>query len=263
MSLIPGWDTVTGAHWWSNIYFWASIASLILLGVFEVVSHRYAERHDDLVTIERDNTDSAYNRQIAELHRDAARLTADAEAAKKEIATANEAAAKANERAAETERQTAATQREAAQANERAAQLQQAAAWRVLPPETKTKIAEGLARLIGWSVEISYPANDPEALFLAAQVEDVFKMANRAVPSPSWRMTTQPRMYSHGVFFGIRIFGRNTDTTNSVRAIFSSVQVPYTGELVPAVLNDSPGLTISGDFLTDVTIFVGSKHPPN
>jgi uncharacterized membrane protein len=95
MSLIPGWDTVAGTHGWSNFYFWASIVALILLGVFEVVSHRYAERHDDLVAIERENTDNTYNRQIAELHRDAAKLTAEAAASRAQIAEAQARAAEA------------------------------------------------------------------------------------------------------------------------------------------------------------------------
>jgi hypothetical protein len=49
MSLIPGWDSIAGAGWWSTFYFWASIISLIGLGTSEVASHRYSERKDELV----------------------------------------------------------------------------------------------------------------------------------------------------------------------------------------------------------------------
>ena len=54
MRWIPGWDSVEGAHWWSNAYFWGSILSLILLGASEVVSHRYSERRDRLANIEQE-----------------------------------------------------------------------------------------------------------------------------------------------------------------------------------------------------------------
>jgi hypothetical protein len=197
-------------------------------------------------------------------------LSLEIDKQKKLTADADERSAKSNERIAElaveaetARAQSAAAQNAAARANEQAAKLQQAAAWRVLSPQARAKITEALARIIGWSVEISYPANDPEALFLAAQIGDTFKNANRAVPSALWRITTQPRMYSRGVFFGIRIFGQNEDATNLVRDAFSSIGIPHTSEMIPAVLNDSPGLTIGGTFLTDVTIFVGSKLPPN
>lgn len=103
MSLIPGWNSVAGSHWWSNFYFWGSIGALILLGVAEIVSHRYGERKDELTAIEQDATKRAHETEIAALHRDTARLTAEAESAKAQIATAQEAAAKANERTAKAE----------------------------------------------------------------------------------------------------------------------------------------------------------------
>jgi hypothetical protein len=68
MSWWPGWDSIAGSQWWSGAGLWASIAALILLGVFQVVSHRYSERHETLAATQRENTDREYNRQIAELH---------------------------------------------------------------------------------------------------------------------------------------------------------------------------------------------------
>jgi hypothetical protein len=49
MSWFPGWDSIAGTGWWSGFFFWASIVSLIGLGVGEVISHRYSERKDELV----------------------------------------------------------------------------------------------------------------------------------------------------------------------------------------------------------------------
>lgn len=72
MSAIPRWDSIAGANWWSNFYFWASIFALILLGITEVVSHRYSERHDELSAIEQEATKKANDDEIARLHSDAA-----------------------------------------------------------------------------------------------------------------------------------------------------------------------------------------------
>jgi hypothetical protein len=68
VSWIPGWDSITSAHSWSNIYFWASICSLILLGVFEVFSHRYSERKDELAAVEQSDAQRRHNEEIARLH---------------------------------------------------------------------------------------------------------------------------------------------------------------------------------------------------
>jgi len=68
MSIIPGWDSIAGAHWWSNFYFWASIVALILLGVTEVVSHRYSERKDELSAIAQNAAEKAHDEEMARLH---------------------------------------------------------------------------------------------------------------------------------------------------------------------------------------------------
>ena len=91
MSWIPGWESVTGARWWENFYFWASIGALILLGAAEIVSHRYTERKDELAAIEQTSTQRRHDEEMARLHA--------AEASKAEIAKANASAAEANARA--------------------------------------------------------------------------------------------------------------------------------------------------------------------
>jgi multidrug efflux pump subunit AcrA (membrane-fusion protein) len=72
MSWVPGWDSIASAHWWENFYFWASIVALILLGVMEVVSHRYTERKDELATAEQSETQRQHDEEIARLHLQAA-----------------------------------------------------------------------------------------------------------------------------------------------------------------------------------------------
>jgi hypothetical protein len=49
MTWWPGWDTIDGAKWWSDFYFWFGIVCLFLLGISEVISHRYGLRKDELV----------------------------------------------------------------------------------------------------------------------------------------------------------------------------------------------------------------------
>lgn len=94
MSWIPGWDSITGADWWSSFYFWAGIIALLALGVAEVVSHRYTDRKDELTTAQQDATQRRHDEEMARLH----------------LATskADERAAAANERAASLEKESAA-----------------------------------------------------------------------------------------------------------------------------------------------------------
>lgn len=74
MSWIPGWDTIAGAGWWSGFYFWLSIISLIGLGAFEVASHRYGERHDELVERQRLAEKQMHDEEIARLRLETARI---------------------------------------------------------------------------------------------------------------------------------------------------------------------------------------------
>jgi hypothetical protein len=54
MGWIPGWDSVASAGWWSGFYFWLGIVALIGLGAFEVASHRYSDRKDELLAAEQE-----------------------------------------------------------------------------------------------------------------------------------------------------------------------------------------------------------------
>src|SRR5271170_2897175 len=93
MAWIPGWESVAGASWWATFWFWASIVSLLMLGVSEVVSHRYTERKDALAADEQDATQRRHDEEMARVHL--------------ETAQAAEGAAKATERAAALEGQAA------------------------------------------------------------------------------------------------------------------------------------------------------------
>ena len=85
MSWIPGWDSVGGAHFWSNIFFWASISALILLGVFEVLSHRYSERKDELAAIEQADSQRQHDDEMTRLHLETAQAQERAAQAQLEL----------------------------------------------------------------------------------------------------------------------------------------------------------------------------------
>jgi len=72
MGWAPGWDSVASAGWWSGFFFWASIISLLLLGVNEVVSHRYSERKDELAAEEQRKEKDRNDLEIARLHNETA-----------------------------------------------------------------------------------------------------------------------------------------------------------------------------------------------
>jgi hypothetical protein len=91
MSWIPGWDSIEGAKAWSNSFFWASIGSLILLGITEVISHRYGIRGDNLAAAKEERIRQQHDWYVARIQYDTAQ--------------ANERAAQANERAAQLEKE--------------------------------------------------------------------------------------------------------------------------------------------------------------
>jgi hypothetical protein len=103
MNWIPGWDTAASAGWWSNLWFIVSIGSLALLGISEVISHRYSERKVALVEIAERAATKKHEDDMAELKLEAANSNERAAKADERAAQASERAADANERAAKTE----------------------------------------------------------------------------------------------------------------------------------------------------------------
>jgi hypothetical protein len=73
---LPGWNSIQVTGSLSNLFFWLSIAALVMLGLAEVFSHRYGERHDLLVAQQRQAEKDASDGEIARLHRDTAQANA-------------------------------------------------------------------------------------------------------------------------------------------------------------------------------------------
>jgi hypothetical protein len=175
---------------------------------------------------------------------------------KQRTAEALQAASSANERAATAEDR-------AASANERAAKVEQAARWRVLEPDTKTALALALSKGPGGTVTLAWPANDPESLFLASQIEGEFQAANAKAGKALWNVAFEPRVFSRAIYWGLRIIGQSEPLLAALRKSFLDAGIPNSPDLIPNVINDSPGMTITGDGLPDALIWVGPKRPPN
>ncbi len=73
MNWLPGWHSISGADWWSNFYFWIGICSLMVLGLSEFVSHKYALRKDELVAEREDHAQAGHDREIARAELETAR----------------------------------------------------------------------------------------------------------------------------------------------------------------------------------------------
>ncbi|MGD0103505.1 MAG: hypothetical protein ABSC06_05650 [Rhodopila sp.] len=159
-------------------------------------------------------TFAASNRISADLTSRLGIATKTAGEANERAAVLEADAAKSRERTAalEVEAGRLAIALEAAQAETQ--KIEQAAAWRIISPDSKARLTSSLANGLGGSVELSYSANDPESLFLASQIEGIFKFANTQVGRALWHVVVQPRMYSKAIFWDVRIFGQNDDVTS-------------------------------------------------
>jgi hypothetical protein len=95
MSWVPGWDSIQATGWWSGFFFWASIVSLIGLGISEVASHRFSERKDELVERQQIADKERHDTDIARVHHDAALAIERAAVLEREAETARKEAANA------------------------------------------------------------------------------------------------------------------------------------------------------------------------
>lgn len=152
----------------------------------------------------------------------------------------------------------------AAAANDRSAKVEDAAKWRSLQADTRAKLVSELVSGPGGDVILAYAGNDPEAVFLASRFDLIFREVNQRIGKTLWNVEIQPRIYSHGVFFGLRVLGPPTDAeTEFMRNALTEAGVEFNTDPIPPVINDSPGLTIGAGPLTHTMIFVGPKWQPH
>jgi hypothetical protein len=134
--------------------------------------------------------------------------------------------------------------------------------WRTVTPTQNKILVTELAKLRG-SVTIGWIANDPESLYFAGQIFNVFAEINSHAPG-SWKITGDPASYSTTLLWGVDIPDQNNSTTGLVWQAFSAAKIPFSVQAVPTpVLNINNALTATGvPVTTDVFIMVGSKRPP-
>jgi hypothetical protein len=228
MSWFPGWDSIAWTGWWSGFFFWASIGSLMLLGASEVISHRYSERKDELAEIQQIVDKKAHDDEIARLHLDTAQIT---------------------ERAARLEKEAAEARRDAAQARLEQERLRAQLAWRTISPEATTRLQTILAKNPG-KINVQHVANDPEALYLAIQIANIFGQAK-------WQVQMLAMTMAGTVVFGLWIPESEASDLTNVRDAFRAVRTSFSTDKLPPA-----GISFGGAFPDAPIVFVGSKPIP-
>jgi hypothetical protein len=158
---LPGWNSIQTTGTLTQMFFWISIGALVLVGIAQVLSHRYGEQHDLLANQQHAVQQRAAEEDIGLLHRKVSALTSKVEQAKASTA-------EANARAQETEQ-------ELAGANDRAQEAQQELlhlkAPRALSDEALRTLKVALKPFAGqpWAVttfwELKEPVNFATLLF--------------------------------------------------------------------------------------------------
>jgi hypothetical protein len=244
---------------WGNAFFWAGIVALLFLGVSEVVSHRYSERKDELVSQQQVAADRRHDEEMARVqlltaqaNERAAALEKEAETARGQIAGATKAAATANEHAAGANERAANLEKEAAAANERAASIMKATAWRAFLPDQVATLERELAKHPG-KIILAWIANDSESLALAVQFSKVLETAH-------WQLDPSSRTYSTRLIWGITIPDSGpVELVSALRSAFTAAHITFSTEAVPL-----PNMSFGSMGASDpeaVTILFGSKLP--
>src|SRR5260221_6659280 len=146
MTWWPGWDSIECAGWWSGFYFWFGIFCLFMLGVSEMVSHRYGQRRDALVAIAED----ARSRQRTQ----------------EEIATQQRHASEIG-----------GLKEQLSEAEEKVLKLQKQQADRRFSPEQKQMLIAALSPFNGQLINVTSVLRDSEAHQLAEDIASVFEGA--------------------------------------------------------------------------------------
>lgn len=209
---------------------------------------------------------AAFN-AAAEAERTKAALAAE------QIATLTRDTAMAAERTAELERQAAEARRdaetgrlEAERARTALLPLEQQLAdtrltleqirtnltWREIRPDGLQQLAGVLAEGSG-RVSIQWTDNDPEALNLAIQLSQAFRLANQQAGARQWIVKGDPKVSSRALLRGLFVPGPYNDSVATVRRAFEAVGLAFTTD-------DAPGVARAPD--EDVVVVVGTKPVP-
>ena len=220
----PGWDPVEWTGFWSTVYFWFGIGCLFLLGVSEVVSHYYGERHGTLLA-------QAEIRRAKAQKQEDARRDKESESLRQQLVEA---------------------QKSAADASEKVAKLQAHQADRRLSGAQKQAILSDIAPYPGQSVALVTPAGDQEAYQYAEDFLAVFKEAQ-------WNISGfSQAVWTGGTVEGVIVTISKANGERNVAPIAAAHLMTVLIQLgiIQEAFNNS---RISGD---EVEVRIGRKPPP-
>jgi hypothetical protein len=226
-------------HGWEN----AMVVFLIIAGFFALLAGAATWAVVRLQRIELAESRQEFDRYKVESGREISAANAMGENAKAESEKAHADIAKANVAIAEADAR-------AAEARAEQERLKQIVSWRVLSSEALAILADRLKG--GGSANLTYAANDPEALYLWTQI-------SKAFPQPAWKMIAQARTYEGTFHAGIFINGPDTQDTRTIRNAFKAADIAFgTQELgSPHMFFGDP------DIPNAPTVFIASRFPPN
>ena len=218
----------------------AAIAALtVTLSTTAVVFLQKEESEQSRLELERYKAEAGEKISAAEAVGKSAQ--ADIAKADAQIALANEGAAKANERAANLEK-------DAASARLETEKLKAVVAWRVLSPATALALEKALTANPG-VVNLRYIDGDPEALYLAIQISQIFANAK-------WQVAPGAVKPPGRLMFGISI--ANVPSAQGLRDAFSAARISFSDDALP-----TDGLSFNVTTIRDAPVLmVGSKTPP-
>src|SRR5260221_7182328 len=222
MTWWPGWDSIECAGWWSGFYFWFGIFCLFMLGVSEMVSHRYGQRRDALVAIAED----ARSRQRTQ----------------EEIATQQRHASEIG-----------GLKEQLSEAEDKVLKLQKQQADRRFSPEQKQMLIATLSPFKGQLVDITSVLGDSEAHKLAEEIASVFAGAE-------WNYGggASQAVYSGTSPVGVQVVvnSERVDAGNPPKAARALVEALQNAKIAVTPLKDA-GVPADG-----IRLIVGRKPPP-
>lgn len=172
---------------------------------------------------------------------------------KREIASATTRGAEANEKAAKANERAAVLEKQAADTLLKYETLKSNVAWRSIPEATLKELTQELAKQPS-SLVLRRVDNDPEALFLAIQIEKAFDDAK-------WRVQNESVTLAGQLAFGVFIHGPTEPNAGPeatrVREIFTALKLQF--GIDHLTLGTALG-SMDPSFSPKVIITVGSKH---
>lgn len=214
-------------EWASKLSDWANIGLIasLIAGVISTV-----------LLVWMGNVKETYlKRELGATSARAAEADAKAEGFRLDIVKANENTAK--------------LAHEAAAAKLETEKLKQVVAWRVIPPEAIAELEKVLSRKPG-SVNLRYTDGDPEALFLAIQISQIFEKAK-------WQVAPGAEKFANAIQFGIALPDSAGADAQTLRSAFVAAKLSFSTGPLP-----QRGVSFSVSTIPGAPILmVGSRMP--